>query len=398
MIDRRDAIRTAAAMTALSYSRVLGANDRIGLGVIGVGNRGSGVMGNFQMNPDVEVREICDVWGDRTDKALSKAPGAKGFSDHRKLLELKEVDAVLVATPDHWHKDHSVDAMEAGKDVYCEKPMCRTREEAPLMVRAARATGRILQIGVQQRSGTPYLESRELFLKTGMLGRITHIDAIWHGGPAGGSGRAGAPTLETKPDNLDWIRFLGPVRYRDWNPKQYLNFRAFLDFNGGKMTDFGHHWMDTVHMYMGERAPASAVFAGGNFFPHSDGRTAPDTCNALFEYDAGFTVMFQSNAYPNGAEYGITFYGEKGKLFVNRNRYEFTPAERAQQPTAKKMPGDITLQHVRNFLDCCKSRKLPNGDCALAAVSIVAPLLAVESYLQRRRLRFDPDRMELITG
>ncbi|MDZ4798496.1 MAG: Gfo/Idh/MocA family oxidoreductase [Bryobacteraceae bacterium] len=392
MIDRRDVLKTAS-LTALSYSRVLGANDRIGLGVIGVGNRGSGVMASFQKNPDVEVRAICDVWGDRTDKALSKAPGAKGFADHRKLLERTEVDAVLVATPDHWHKDHSTDCMEAGKDVYCEKPMCRTRDEAPMMVRAARSTKRVLQIGVQQRSGTPYLESRDLFLKTGALGRITHIDAIWHGGPSG----AGRPqTAPARPDNLDWIRFLGKVPYRDWAPAQYFNFRAFLDFNGGKMTDFGHHWMDAVHMFMGERAPVSAVFAGGNFFPHSDGRTAPDTCNALFEYDAGFTVMFQSNAYPSGAEYGITFYGDKGKLFVNRNRYEFTPAGLGAQAVGKKIPGDITLQHVRNFLDCVKSRQLPNGDCALAAVSIVAPLLAVESYIARQRLRFDPDRMEVV--
>ena len=124
------------------------------------------------------------------------------------------------------------------------------------MVRAARATKRILQIGVQQRSGTPYLESRELFLQSGKLGRVTHIDAILHGGPGG----AGRPQLITeKPDNLDWIRFLGNVRYRDWNAAQYLNFRAFLDFNGGKMTDFGYHWLDAVHMYMGDRAPSSVA-------------------------------------------------------------------------------------------------------------------------------------------
>ena len=158
------------------------------------------------------------------------------------------------------------------------------------------------------------------------------------------------------------------------------------------MTDFGHHWLDVVHMYMGERAPDSAVFAGGIFYDCHDGRTAPDTCNALFEYD-GFTVLFQSNSYGTPPEYGMTFHGDKGRLFVNRNRYEFLPAGKGAQPVMKQIPGDITADHVRNFLDCCKSRKLPNGDAALAAVSVLGPLLAVQSYLEKRRLRFDPDRL-----
>jgi predicted dehydrogenase len=198
-----------------------------------------------------------------------------------------------------------------------------------------------------------------------------------------------------KPPDLDWIRFLGPVRYREWVPGQYLNFRAFLDFNGGKTTDFGHHWMDAVHMYMGERPPHSAVFAGGIYFNRNDGRTAPDTCNALFEYD-DFSVLFQSNAYGVGEEYGITFHGDRGRLFVNRNRYEFTSQARDVKPVVRTIPGDITKDHVRNFLDCAKSRKLPNGDCGLASLSILPPLLAVQSYLEKRRLTFDTERLEVL--
>ena len=150
MITRREAAKSAT-LTALSYSRIAGANDRIGLGVIGTGGRGTYVMTVFQKNADVEVRALCDVYGVRIDQAQQKAPGTKAFGDHRELLACKEVDAVLIASPDHWHKDHAVDAMNAGKDVYVEKPMCRTREEAPQMVRAARVTGRICQVGVQQR-------------------------------------------------------------------------------------------------------------------------------------------------------------------------------------------------------------------------------------------------------
>ncbi len=161
------------------------------------------------------------------------------------------------------------------------------------------------------------------------------------------------------------------------------------------MTDFGHHWMDVVHMFMGERAPHSVVFAGGIYYDLHDGRTAPDTCNALFEYD-GFSVLFQSNAYAIPGEYGITFHGDRGRLFVHRNKYVFTPAEKGAGPEQKEIPGDITVDHVRNFLDCCKSRKLPNGDVALAAISILPPLLAVESYQEKRRIRFDPGRLEVL--
>src|SRR5262249_52632473 len=153
-----------AVFTALSYSRVLGANDRIGLGVIGTGERGTYVMTLFQKNADVEVRALCDVYPARIDEAQQKAPGTKTFGDHRKLLELKELDAILIGTPDHWHKTCAIDAMEAGKDVYVEKPLCRTRDEAPHMVRAARVNNRICQVGLQQRSGEIYLEPKEKFV------------------------------------------------------------------------------------------------------------------------------------------------------------------------------------------------------------------------------------------
>jgi predicted dehydrogenase len=390
MITRRDAAR-AAAVTALSYSRILGANDRIGLGLIGSGGRGTYVMSLFHKNGDVDVRALCDVYPARFKDALAVAPNAKTFGDHRKLLDSPGIDAVLIASPDHWHKDHAIDAMNAGKDVYSEKPMCRLREEAPLMLKTARATNRVHQVGLQQRSGEIYLEPLERFIKSGAIGKISHIDAVWHAGVPGPVRKEPAE----KPADLDWLRFLGPVAYRDWNPAMYFSFRNFLEFNGGKMTDFGHHWLDVVHMYMGERAPHAVTFAGGKYYDRGDSRTAPDTVNALFEYD-GFSVLFQSNAYSVNSEYGITFHGDRGRLFVHRNRWEFTPAGRNAEPVKRTIPGDITADHVRNFLDCCKSRKLPNADSAIAAISILPPLLAVQSYEEQRRIRFDPVRLEVL--
>jgi predicted dehydrogenase len=374
-----------AAVSALSYSRVMGASDRIGLGLIGAGGRGRDVLSKFQKNPDVEVRAVCDVYGTRVDEALASAPGAKPFAQHEKLLELKEIDAVLIGSPDHWHKDHAIDALNAGKDVYVEKPLCRTLDEAPPMVRAARRNNRVCQVGVQQRSGPVYIEARDQFVSSGRIGRVTWVECVWNDGPP----RPYVPRPMEKPPNLDWNRFLGPARYHDWNPRIYFNFRAFLDFNGGRMTDFGHHWLDVVHMFLGERAPDSAVAAGA-IRDTADGKDAPDTISALFEYP-GFVVSFQSVIVGNPLPYGVTFYGDNGKLFVNRNRYVLTPAEKGAQPVSKDFPGDITADHVRNFLDCCKSRRLPNGDVALAAISIQPPLLGVRSYLEKRRIRFDAE-------
>jgi predicted dehydrogenase len=383
-ITRRDILKTAA-VSALSYSRVMGASDRIGLGLIGAGGRGRAVMSKFQGNSEVEVRAVCDVYGSRIDEALAAAPGARPFGQHEKLLEMKEVDAVLIGSPDHWHKDHAVDAMNAGKDVYVEKPLCRTLDEAPMMVQAARRNSRICQVGVQQRSGPVYIEARDRFVRSGRIGKVTWVECIWNDGPP----RPYTPHAAEKLPNLDWIRFLGPVRYRDWNPRIFFNFRAFLDFNGGRMTDFGHHWLDVVHMYLGERAPDSAVAAGA-IYDTQDGKDAPDAVSALFEYP-GFVVSFQSVIVGNPLPYGVTFYGDKGKLYVNRNRYVFTPVEKGAEPVQKDFPGDITADHVRNFLDCCKSRRLPGGDVALAAISIQPPLLAVKSYLEKRRIRFDAE-------
>ena len=389
-LNRRDFAR-ASALTALSYSRVLGSNDRVGLGVVGTGGRGTYVMSLFQNEPEVEVRALCDVYAVKLDQALQKAPGAQTFSDHRRLLELKQLDAVLVGTPDHWHKGVAIDALNAGHDVYCEKPLVSRREDGPEIVRAARVNQRICQVGMQQRSGTVYLEARDKFVSSGLLGKLTHVWCVWNSGIP----RPLPAEPREKPTNLDWVRFLGPVKYRDWNPAQYLDFRAFLDFGGGKMTDFGAHWIDVVHMFTGVDAPLSVAAQGGVFYDFHDGRTAPDTISALYTYP-GFTVHFESLAVTGGPEYGVTFFGEKGWLYVNRNRYEFHPAGKGAEPVIAKFPGDITQQHVRNFLDCCRTRKLPNGDVYIGHRSAQACLLAVQAYEERRTLHFDAQREEVL--
>ncbi len=399
-ISRRDLYRATAAWTAASYSRILGANETVNLGLIGAGGRGRYVMGIFADTTRVNVTGVCDVYAARVDQAMQRATKAKGFSDHRKLLEMKELDAVLIATPDHWHAGTAIDALRAGKDVYVEKPLTLKIEEGPEIVKAARINDRICQVGMQQRSGSHYLQAKEEIVKAGKLGKITLARTWWHGN---GAHLQKAPeSMQTRPSNLDWARFLGPVKWRDYDPQQYWNFRAYLDFGGGQITDLFTHWIDVVHMFLEQDNPISGVAAGG-VYQYRDGRTAPDTINALLEYPAGpytaahgWTATFEATLSPGIKGAGVEICGTEGKLYIDRGRYEYLSAEKGAQPVIVKSPREQTGEHVANFLDCVKSRKRPNGDVWIGHRSAQASHLANISYLEKRRLKFDPDREEIL--
>ncbi len=391
---RRDFFRIAAATaTAASYSRILGANDQITLGLIGAGGRGRGVMGSFQKTGRVRVTAVCDVYGERIDQAQQRAPEAKGFTDHRKLLDQKDVDTVLIATPDHWHTGIAIDALNAGRDVYVEKPLTLTIEEGPRIVKAARVNERICQVGMQQRSGSHYIQAREEIVKAGKLGKVTLVRTWWHGN---GAHLQKAPErMRTKPSNLDWARFLGPVKWREYDPQQFWNFRAYLEYGGGQVTDLFTHWIDVAHMLIEQENPVSGVAAGG-IYHYKDGRTAPDTINVLLEYPAGWTATFEATLAPGITGAGVEVCGTDGRLWITRGRYEFTSAEKGAQPVVVQSPREQTIEHVENFLDCVRSRKLPNGDVWHGHRSAMASHLGNIAWLQKRRLKFDPDREEIL--
>ena len=392
-MKRRSLIRGAAAMSAASYMRVMGANDRIQLGLIGCGDRGEYVMTVFQGSKQVDVSAVCDIYGAKIDKVQQKAVGAKGFSDHRKLLETKTIDAVLIATPDHWHSTCAIDALNAGKDVYVEKPLTLTIDEGPPIVKAARVNNRICQVGMQQRSGENYLEAKRLYVDSGKLGKITMARTWWHGN--GYHLRKAPATLQSKPSNLDWARFLGPVKWRDYDPQQYFNFRAYLDFGGGQVTDLFTHWIDVVHMFMGQDNPISASAAGG-VYHYKDGRTAPDTINVLLEYPKEWVATFEATLAPGIKGAAVEMCGTDGKLYITRQGYEFLSAEKGAQPIKVPYTKDQTIDHVQNFLDCCRSRKLPNADVQIGHRSAAASHLGNVAYVQKRRLNYNPDREEIL--
>jgi predicted dehydrogenase len=407
--SRRSFLRTASrvasasalAMTAASYSRVLGANDAVNMGVIGVGSRGSHDMGLFLNRPEVHVRAICDIYGEHIDKAKAKVPDAATFGDHRKLLDTKDLDAVLIATPDHWHTAIAIDALNSGRDVYVEKPLTRTLDEGPRIVKAARENKRVCQVGMQQRSAKHYLQAKQKYFDTGKLGPITLARTWWYGNSW--HLRKAPASLQTLPKNLDWNRFVAPIKWRDYDPQQYYNWRAYLDYGGGQVTDLFTHWIDVVHMFTGKDVPCSASAAGGVYY-YKDGRTAPDTINVLLQYpgEHEFTATFEATLVPSIKGEAIEMCGTEGRLWIDRSRYEYYPVgakEPAEVVKAEEIEGNndsLTQDHVNNFLECMKTRKRPNGDVLIGHRSAQASHLGNISYEQRRRIDFDVVREEIL--
>jgi len=402
-------------------------------------------MGNFVQLGGIDVTALCDIYPSQMDRAKQTAPNAKQYSDHRKVLDDKNVDIVLIAVPDHWHTTIAIDALNSGRDVYCEKPLTLRIEEGPAIVKAARLNNRICQVGMQQRSGKHYLQAKEEYFDTKKLGKITLVRTVWHGN--GTHLRRAPESMKTKPENLDWAHFLGPVKWRDWDPQQYMNWRAYLDFGGGQITDLFTHWIDVAHMFLGEEIPKSASAAGG-IYQYKDGRTAPDTINVLLEYPGEWTATFDATLAPGaGTINGLEFYGTEGRLWIDRGKFEYynVPARpnfgamapggrtgagrgvgspggapapggppataagrggaagsagfggRQQEPTlVVRASGNLDQQHIQNFLDCVKSRKLPNGDVLIGHRSAQASHLGTMAYLQKRRIDFDPVREEVL--
>jgi predicted dehydrogenase len=248
---------------------------------------------------------------------------------------------------------------------------------------------------MQQRSGKHYIEAKQKYIDTGMLGKITLCRTWWHGN--GYHLRKAPASLAQQPSNLNWSRFLGPVKWRDWDPQQYWNWRAYLDFGGGQVTDLFTHWIDVVHMYMGHDIPMAAVSAGG-VYNYKDGRTAPDTINVLLEYPFDYTATFEATLVPGITGNGIEFCGTKGKLYIDRGRYEFKPVGGgpAEEFKVAEKHDPLTIEHVKNFLECIVTRQKPNGDVLIGARSAQASHLGNIAYMQKRRLNFDPQSEEIL--
>lgn len=381
-ISRRSFVTTAAAAAAgiamqpaSSYARILGANDRLRLGLIGAGDRGRYVM-DLMQGEDVQVTAICDVFDHALQQARARVNGAapRLLGDYRQLLDADDVDMVIIATPDHWHGPMAVDACRAGKDVYIEKPLAHSIEAGQAIVDAAAETGRIVQVGLQQRSGPHYQEAKARYFDTGRIGRVGHVRTWWHGQ----NPRELDPARDRRPEGLDWEGFVGPAPARPFDARQFYHWRNYADFGEGQVGDLFTHWVDVAHWYMGDELPRSASAIGGIYhFP--DGRDWPDTVSVLLNYSARWTCSFEASLAPGAQGYGVEFLGTEGRLFIDRGRYTFTPRE--GEPENGREDHDVTSDHARNFVDCVRSRSEPNAPLLTSHQSTAASHMANAAWL-----------------
>ena len=417
-MNRRDFAKTAgfATATALSASRVVGANDRVRVGFIGLGNRGDQVLSAFMEHKDCEVAGLCDIYLPYLDFAVKKSGGTpEQFNDYRKLIAKKNIDAVVIVTPDHWHALMTVEACAAGKDVYCEKPLSLVVAEGRAMVKAAREHKRVVQCGIQRMSSAYCREAAEA-IRSGAIGKVTAVRAF-HVQNEWPKGIGNPPDGEQPPEGFDWDKWVGPAPMRKYNKnRSFYRFRWFYDYSGGQLTNFGVHYLAQIHASLGVDAPLSVVALGGKYANY-DNREVPDTMEVLWHYPNDTLVTFSqfnaTGAPPAARPCEIEFRGTKGTMYFRTNGYEIvpeivtpnefaarTPLDRSiekgwrvgakAQIEAKKADGAIKdADHARNFLDCVKSRKAPTCDVEYGHRCTTAALIANVAHRSKAYLEWD---------
>lgn len=400
----------------------MGANDRVQVGFIGFGLIGNQHVHDFKNQLDVDIVALSDCYRPRLNQGLAACgPHAKGYADFRRLLEDRNVQAVVVSTPDHWHALITILACHAGKDVYVEKPMTLFVREGQWMVKAAQRYHRIIQVGTQQRSGVHYAHAKAL-MRNGHIGKIHTARLAAFRNIMPGFGR---PADCAPPPGMNYDMWLGPAPTRPYNPHRSLyHFRWFWDYSGGQMTNLGDHELDIVYWVMDLEGPSAASSSGGRLALQDDGET-PDTQDALFEFPE-FTALWSHReaSRGRGAGDGLEFFGTKGSLFITRSRFEVYPdmnlPPQNQIPQFIGMPvggpthipdvtpipwtkaikearsNDLLAAHARNFLDCVKSRQQPVAPVEAGHRVATACHLANISLRLGRKIKWDPRSEEIV--
>jgi len=360
-------------------------SNRLNLGCIGLGAIGGVHLTALASDPRVELRAVCDVDRERLRQARGvTAKRARGSADYRELLATPDLEAVLIATPDHQHATMAVAALRAGCDVYVEKPLAWGVAEGRAVVDTARRLHRIVQVGTQQRAQSHFRQVVEL-VRSGRLGEVKLV-RCWKVG----TGTPKAVPDSAPPAGLDWDRWLGPAPWRPFNAGLCpYHWRWYWDFGGGYLTDWGVHLVDIVHWAMGEDRPRS-VEATGTFEPDAPHDT-PATMDATFEY-RGFRLSWSQNGFRGAPDrdHGILFYGSKGRLLVDRNGFQVTPGDLRLPPIG---PGDFQLPRVKGhfdeFLTSVRSRSVPSSDAAVGHAASTACVLGNLALRLGRKLTWD---------
>jgi predicted dehydrogenase len=389
----------AGRASAARADRIIGANDRIRMALIGCGGMGRANMGAFMRHDDVEIIGVCDVDSRHLDQAAadverkySRKPVA--HKDFRKILELRDLDAVIIGTPDHWHALPMISACEAGKDVYVEKPISHDIVEGRAMVNAAKKHNRVVQVGTWQRSTQHFVDAIDT-VRSGKLGKVSVCRAWILGG--GGVGRQ---PPQAPPPELDWDFWLGPAPKVAYRPNRcHGTFRWFYDYAGGMAGDWGVHMMDIAFLGMNQWHPLSVASVGGKIISGpDDDRDTPDTQMAIYQFPnfvMNWEVHVGSPGLDGGGDHGTEFIGSEATLLVDRGGWRVTGKDGKER---EKTPSETRVNdHWSNFLDCMRSRKQPRSDIETMHFTTTACHLANLAYRTGKRVEWDGTR-EVVTN
>lgn len=376
---------------------VLGANDRVRIGAIGTGGRCQDLMTDLKKLPGNELVAVCDVYEPNLLQAQKIAgAGAKQYRDYRVLLDNREIDAVVIGSPDHWHKQMTVDAVQAGKDVYVEKPVSHSLEEGVELVRVVEASQRVVQTGTQQRSWEHFKLGKQI-LDSGKLGQVTFIRAWWFQNYA-----AQREPTKLSLEQLDHKRWLGSAPDQLLTPMKFYRWRWYWDFGGGALTDLMTHWIDVVHWYMETPAPLSALTSGNRY---SLSWECPDTITCVLDYPKKYSVTYHSAMTSSIDDGGMEIRGTQATMKIDRQRLavyaehgKLIGSKESQEPEILiRSRGDGTRDHLGNFLECIRSRQTPSANVRVGHAAARAAHLGNLSLKQERRIRWNSqlERVEI---
>lgn len=422
----------ATAMSASSYAKIIGANDRVRVGVVGFSDRHrSSHVGPFkelakQMN--FEMTAISDIWNRRRDEGkayLDKQLGGnvKAFRNNEEMYDAKVVDAVFMSTADFQHAIHTIEAVQAGCDVYAEKPLSETMEDNRAVLKAVKASGKIVQIGSQRRSGENYWAAAD-FIKSGKFGPIVMVELMWNVNQPG-RWRRPELTKDLKESDVDWMRYQLNRPKTAFDPRKYLEYRLFWPYSSGIPGQWMSHQIDTVHWFSGLPHPRSAV-ANGGIYQWKDGRTNPDTLTVVFDYGplddpkTGFQVQFTSRFSNAAGETKELYYSNGGMINLDTNEISPTGGLREREAKAMGLPANLlpamklegakvetsantgndplTFNHIKNWMECVRSRKQPNAPIEAGYQHSIATIMANAAYRTGQRVTFDAKSQEVLAG
>ncbi|AEI51654.1 Gfo/Idh/MocA family protein [Runella slithyformis] len=422
----------ATAMSATSYSKIIGANDRVRVGVVGFSDRHRashvGPFKELSKGMNFEITSLSDIWNRRREEGkayLDKQLGGnvKVYRNNEEMYEAKAVDAVFMSTADFQHALHTIEAVQAGCDVYAEKPLAETMEDNRAVLKAVKASGKIVQIGSQRRSGENYWAADE-FIKSGKFGPIVMVELMWN---VNQPGRWRRPELTKilKESDVDWMRYQLNRPKVAFDPRKYLEYRLFWPYSSGIPGQWMSHQIDTVHWFSGLQHPRSAV-ANGGIYQWKDGRTNPDTLTVVFDYGpandpaSGFQVQFTSRFSNSAGDTKELYYSNGGMINLDTNEISSTGGLREREAAAMGLKANLvsptklegikvatdantggdplTFNHIKNWMECVRSRKQPNAPIEAGYQHSIATIMANAAYRTGQRVTFDEKTQEVLAG